>query len=188
VGHISTSAHLAYKLLASQAATVSFPHRKVRGISSRLPLLYSLSILAFLILWHRTLRMCNAQCDHQTLTVADGDLWPFLHDPLNSYLSSSPSTDHTEHLALAQKGVNWNMQLWNWDIACCMSNIRLGCLYHCQKPYLHIVSLEQNSLCTVRNIYIYCRLFLAHFHMLHVSMRAPPPPPFSPHFSPYMGC
>lgn len=68
-----------------------------------MPLSCSLPILAFLILWHRMLQTCNAQCGHQMLTTADGDLWPFLHDPLNSYLSSS-STGHIGHLILARKG------------------------------------------------------------------------------------
>lgn len=47
--------------------------------------------------------------------------------------------------------------------------------FHCQKPYLHIMSLKQNSLIyntEVRLLFF----FSAHSHMLHVSS-APPPSP-----------
>ena len=145
-----------------------------------MPLFCSLSILPFLILWHRTL--CNAQCGHQTLTICDGELRPLLPDPLNSYPSSS-SADHTGHLILAQEGY-WNMQLWTWGIACCISNIRLGCLFTakshiCISCHWNKIHFVQYGICSV--VFLGGDIFTC---CMYQGAPTTPTPPFSTQFFP----
>ena len=117
-------------------------------------------------------------------TTADGELWPLLYDPLTSYLSSS-STDHTGHLILAQKGY-WNMQLWTWGIACCISNIRLGCLYTakiriCISCHWNEIHFVQYRICSV------VFFFFSFGTFSHVAfIKAPPTSTYPPIFHPIL--